>query len=429
MTGIEINTNILHVTMGKYGAYTGHLDKQPGVKIVNDDGRSYLTRTDKKFDVVQISLIDTWAATAAGAFALSENSLYTTQAFDTYLDRLKPGGVLSVTRWYHLAGTGKPLETYRTVALAAQTLTNRGVKNPCAHILVYREKTTNFGASAATVLTSPQPFSAADVATLNREAKKQNFEQVLTPTHAVDAEFAALARPGGPGPAEKNVDADISAPDDDRPFFFQMADTDTLLSGDVFANTLITRPTLVLSMLALTVLGLAFLCIMVPLLVTTKRTAHRGMAPFYTYFAGIGLAFLMVEIAQLQRLSIYLGHPTYALTVVLFSILLSSGAGSMLTERFVKADRAKTLVIPLVVLLAVVAVMGVVTPMVLHATTAETTPMRIAIAVALLRLWGSRWACRSQSGCGPRVSGRARRPRSSGASTARSPCARPCSQW
>ena len=384
VTGIEINSNILHVTMGKYGDYTGHLDRQPGVKIVNDDGRSYLTRTDKKFNVVQISLIDTWAATAAGAFALSENSLYTTQAFDTYLDRLKPGGVLTVTRWYHLEGPGRPLETYRTVALAAQTLTNRGVKNPRKHILVYREPTTSFGATAATVLTSPQPFSKADIATLNRQARKQHFERVLTPTSAVDPEFAALTRPGGPGPAESRVNADISAPNDDRPFFFQMADIHTILSGDVFDNTLITRPTLVLSMLALTVLALAFLCIMVPLLVTTKRTAHRGMAPFYTYFAGIGLAFLMVEIAQLQRLSIYLGHPTYALTVVLFSILLSSGAGSMLTERFVKADRAKTLVIPLVVLLAVVGVMGVVTPMVLHATTAETTPMRIAIAVALL---------------------------------------------
>jgi MFS family permease len=108
------------------------------------------------------------------------------------------------------------------------------------------------------------------------------------------------------------------------------------------------------------------------------------MAPFYTYFAGIGLAFLMVEIAQLQRLSIYLGNPTYALTVVLFSILLSSGIGSMLTERFVNVDRAKTLVVPLVVLLVVVGIMGILTPAVLHATTSETTPTRIAIAVALL---------------------------------------------
>ena len=384
VTGIEINSNILHVLNGKYGDYTGHLDRQPGVKFVNDDGRSYLRRTDKRFDVVEISLIDTWAASAAGAFALSENSLYTRQAYDAYFDRLKPGGVLSVTRWYHLEGKGRPLESYRTVALAAQALTDRGVRNPRANILVYKEPTTGNGASAATVLASIAPFTAADVATLDRQARRDHFERILTPTVAADPEFAALTRPGGPGPALKNVDADISPPNDDRPFFFQMADVHTLLSGDIFANTLITRPVLVLSMLALTVLGLAFLCIMVPLLVTTKRTAHRGMAPFYTYFAGIGLAFLMVEIAQLQRLSIYLGQPTYALTVVLFSILLSSGVGSMLTEKFVRVDNAKTLIIPLIVLLAVVGIMGIVTPSVLHSTISETTPTRIAIAIALL---------------------------------------------
>ena len=108
------------------------------------------------------------------------------------------------------------------------------------------------------------------------------------------------------------------------------------------------------------------------------------MSPFYVYFAAIGLAFLMIEVSQLQRLSVYLGHPTYGLTVVLFSVLLGSGLGSMLTERFATPDQPRRFVVALGVLLAVVAVFGIISAGVLHATESATTPMRILVAVALL---------------------------------------------
>jgi hypothetical protein len=106
--------------------------------------------------------------------------------------------------------------------------------------------------------------------------------------------------------------------------------------------------------------------------------------PFYTYFAGIGLGFLLVEVAQLQRLSIFLGHPTYALGVVLFSVLLFSGIGSMLSERLVDPERERTMLPPLLVLLGVVLVLGFATPRIIHAVDGATTPLRIATAVALL---------------------------------------------
>jgi hypothetical protein len=137
-------------------------------------------------------------------------------------------------------------------------------------------------------------------------------------------------------------------------------------------------------MLALTVLGLTALCIVVPLLLTTRRSAHRGMLPFYAYFSGIGLGFLLIEISQLQRLSIYLGHPTYALTVVLFSVLLFSGIGSMLTERIVDPARPRSMVVPLVVLMGVVLLFGFATPAVISATDSATTTVRILVAVGLL---------------------------------------------
>jgi SAM-dependent methyltransferase len=263
VTGVEINGNVLRVTNEDFGDFTGHLDRDPRVTFVSDEARSYLARTDRKYDLIQISLIDTWAATAAGAYALSENSLYTTEAWEIFFDRLRPGGILSVSRWYVIPGRRQPLEVYRTVALAAQTLKNLGVARPRDHILVYRGPPEGpAGATAATVLVSPQPFSARDVETFGRETARLGFTPVLTRADAVDEHFAGLVAPAGPAAAVDDFEQDISPPSDNRPFFFQMANLGTLLGGAGFSSDIATRPVLVLGLLALTVFVLAYGCIL-----------------------------------------------------------------------------------------------------------------------------------------------------------------------
>jgi spermidine synthase len=384
VTAAEINPLVLHFANDVFGDYTGNMDEDPRVKFVNSEARSYLARNDEQYDIMQISLIDTWAAQGAGAFALSENALYTTEAWELFFDRLKPDGVLTVTRFYQFPGADQPLELYRTIALASQALTNRGVENPRDHIVAYRQPVPSLGVSVATVLVSPEPISAADRATLAAQAERRDFTPVLTDTEAIDPYFAELVRPGGPGPVLDEIPEDVSPPTDDRPFFFQMADLDTFLQGEGFQDTVVTRPVLVLGLLAIAVLVLAFCFIVVPLLFTTKRAEHRGMGTFYLYFTAIGLAFLIVEISQLQRLSIFLGNPTYSLAVVLFSVLLFSGLGSMATERFVHTEQPRTFVIPLLALLAVVLVFGLVTPGIFEANEGATTPARVALAIALL---------------------------------------------
>jgi hypothetical protein len=288
-----------------------------------------------------------------------------------------------VSRWYSVLGT-EPLETFRTVSLASEALTKWGVKNPRDHILVYHGPT--FGALAsnvATVLVSPQPFSPADIARLDRETRRLDFPPVLTPTKAADKRFVGLAAPGGPGPQVARFREDISPPTDNRPFFFQMATLKNLF-GVGFGTSLTTQSTYTLAILSIVVIALALLCIGVPLLVRARQVSHRGMVPYYLYFAAIGLAFLFVEISQLQRLSIYLGHPTAALTVVLFSMLLFSGIGSMLAEFFARGRQQALLLVPLGLLIVTLVVFGFVAPAVVHGTTDRTTPVRIAIAVALL---------------------------------------------
>jgi hypothetical protein len=231
---------------------------------------------------------------------------------------------------------------------------------------------------------SPEPFSARDRAALASETERLGFTPVLTGDEAPDERFAALAAPGGPGHAVADFEEDVSPPTDDRPFFFQMANLGTLLGGAGFSSDDSTRPVLVLGLLAATVLGLALGFIVLPLLLKTDRAAHRGMSPFYTYFAGIGLGFLLVEIAQLQRLTVFLGHPTYALTVVLFSLLVFSGIGSMASERLADPSRPRLTLVPLGALLVTVAALGFLTPEVIDRMDGATTPARIATAVAIL---------------------------------------------
>ncbi|MBV8949455.1 MAG: hypothetical protein JOZ99_01160 [Actinobacteria bacterium] len=354
---------------------------------MNDEARSYLTRTTAKYDIIQISLIDTWAATSSGAFALSENSLYTTHAWKIFLDRLKPGGVLSVSRWYTRALGVPPYEMYRTASLAAAALKARGVSDPRSHIAIYESPPLFYGViSQATLLVSPQPLAPSDYATMSDVAGPLGFKPILTPTYARDRVFADLTGPHGPSRGMHDVNADISPPTDNRPFFFQMVGRSSLgrLTSSSAETDQIFQPVLVLAVLALTVLVLALGFILVPLLLTTRREAHQGMSPFYVYFAAIGVAFLMIEVSQLQRLSVFLGHPTYGLTVVLFSVLLFSGVGSMLTESFASRGRPTRLVFALAGLLAVVVAFGLASAHVLSATESATTPVRILVAVALL---------------------------------------------
>jgi len=382
VTGVEINGKILELLKGPFASFTGHIADDPRVTLVNDEARSYITRTDKRYGIIEISLIDTFAATTAGAFALSENSLYTTEAWKRFFDRLTPDGVLSVSRWYQL-GPLAPLETYRTVALASEALTERGIKNPRDHILVYHSPLEK-GFTVATVLVSPKAFTPADVARMDQVTGDLQFPAVLTPNTALGPKWAELAAAGGPAKGLAAFAEDIAPPTDNRPFFFQMANFDNLVQGKGLDDPRVTRPVKVLGLLAVAVLLLTLLFIGVPLLITTRRGAHRGMTPFYIYFGSIGFGFLLVEFSQVLRLSVFLGHPIYALTVVLFSVLLFSGIGSMLSERIINLDRTRTVLGPLAGLLVVLAVFGSATVLITDAAASATTPIRIAVAVALL---------------------------------------------
>jgi hypothetical protein len=383
--GVEINPSILELVNGRFGDFTGHLDRDPRVRFVNDEARSYLARMRERTDIIQISLIDTWAATASGAFVLTENSLYTLEAWTSFLQRLSPRGILSVSRWYY---ADRPGEVYRSAVLAVSALRRMGAARPQDHFAIVRARSPAAAGAPdgiGTILVSRDPLSAADLDALEAVASRLKFDIVQSPRTSIDDTFAAIAG----NRLEALLDTyplDISAPTDDSPFFFHMLRLRDVFDlrrwqdqGIVSFNM---KAVGVLGVLLATVVLMTTACIAVPLLRLDRGAGLAGAWPHLVYFAAIGFGFMLVEISQLQRLTIFLGHPAYSLSVVLFSLLVSSGLGSLSTAR--AAAGAPALRRRLLSTIAILIAFGLLTPAIAHRFEASSTPVRIALAIAIL---------------------------------------------
>lgn len=330
--GVELNPAFVDALAGPYREFAGLAD-HPGVRLVADEARSFFTRDEGRYDVIQASLIDTWAATGAGAYSLSENSIYTVEAWDVFLDRLAPRGVFTVSRWY---APDRIDETARLVSLAAGALHKRGVHDARAHILLAAHK------QVATILVSNDAFSDADVRAFEALVADMGFKVLLAPGSEPASEWLEklTAAPNYRQLDELGASAplDLTPPTDEKPFFFnllrlsrpwEIAGYLGRPSGVVAGNMI---ATLTLLTIVVVTLGLAAATMIVP-----RRLAPAGSRPpglsTMAYFALIGFGFMLSEIAFLQRLSVYLGHPVYALAVVLFSLILFTGLGSFVHDR------------------------------------------------------------------------------------------------
>jgi hypothetical protein len=392
VTAVEINRNIIRTVNGRYGGFTGHLDRHPRVRFVNDEARSFVARSRDRFGLIQISLIDTWAATAAGAFVLGENSLYTVEAWTTFLNHLSDDGILSVSRWYFRS---RPAELYRSTTLAVEALRALGVADPRRHIAIVANMQPLTQARASgdapegvgTMLVSRKPFTEAELDILGRETARLRFDVPFSPRVAADETFTRLTAAGGRQDFIASYPINIAAPTDDSPFFFNMlrlrnfSSLSLLNLGSLSHNM---KAVATLGVLLIATTFMTALCILMPLWLTRRRVPLAGTTPLLGFFVAIGLGFMLVETSQMQRLIIALGHPTYGLSVVLFAMLLSSGLGSYLTAGVRAEDVGASGRRRLALLVAVLAVFGLITPAVAEWSQPLTTPVRILAAVVLL---------------------------------------------
>jgi hypothetical protein len=385
---VEVNGDVLRAVNGRFGDFTGHLDRDPRVTFVNDEARSYLARIREQFDIIQASFIDTWAATAAGGFALTENGLYTTQAWKLFLRRLAPNGILSFSRWYfpdHLE------EAYRLVSLASESLREFGVSDPRAHMLmianVRRTPNSGWSPGVCTLLVSRDAFSPQDVGRAEEIAQRLKFDILLSPDFVQDPVLKALTTNPDIQKVAAGFPLDFSPPTDDRPFFFQMVRLRDILlprGSSPFVPYWNGRAVDVLATLLVTVVILTGLAFIVPLFMRKERPALRRASPYFVYFAAIGLGYMLIEVSQMERLIVFLGHPTYALSVVLFTLLLSSGAGSYATRNIGKEKWTSSGVLRLAILLGVLLVTGAMTAGATSRFAYLETPERILVSFALL---------------------------------------------
>jgi len=348
VTGIEINPIIANTIMrDRYADYSYHLYQRPEVHIHVTDGRSFVRNAKQSFDVVQMTLVDTWASTAAGAFALSENSLYTVEAFQEYFAHLKPDGMIAITRWEFQ----QPREALRVVSVAMEALHRLGVENPAKNFIVVSEGDLDEDGLPVVVLAKKSAFSQQEENAIEQHLNRYpNLVALYRPSDAGDNPFSSLIASNNPSAFARQYAYNVAPVNDNAPFFFftlklgQILRPQSLQLGidwKVNLGVAVLGMVLIISVIAV----VAFLVI--PLALRQRR---RDRWERLLYFVAVGLGYIMVEIAFIQRFVLFLGHPTYALTVVVFLLLLSSGAGSLASRRWL--GQASSAWLPLTIIVA-----------------------------------------------------------------------------
>lgn len=378
VTAVEVNPAVVEAVRGPFAEFAGHLYDRPDVTVVVEDARGYIARSPQRYDIIQAALIDTWAAGGSGAFALSENSLYTVEAFQEYYEHLTDRGILTVSRWYL---PGRPAETLRLLSTGMAGWARAGVADPSQHVAVVAHfVTASPHEGLANVLFKRTPFTPEEVAAIQHHAAELGYRVLYAPGLPVTEEVGRFITAEDREAFIANYPLDIAPATDDRPFFFNIVRFGDLfsprLAGSGVYQTSVEAAAILLAVLGITA-GAGGLFVLLPLYLGVRRRGlARPPAWMLLYFGALGVGFMLVEMPLIQRLTVYLGRPVYSLAVVLFSLLLFSGLGSFWVGR--RAGAPGWLFPTLVGLIFLQALLG---PAVLNGTVGWPLPARLALAV------------------------------------------------
>ncbi len=355
VTAVEVNRAEVALMRGRYATYSGGLYLDPRVRVFEDEARTFVRRSSERYDVISITVVDSFAALSAGAYALTENYLYTEEAMLDYIEHLSPDGVVAISRWYR----DPPVEIERTFGIADAALRRLGKADPARSVAVLRYQ--NLGL----VLVRATPFLPSEIERLQRFAGAHGFALVHDPLSPSDLMTAARGQ---------------ASPTDDRPFFFDTVPLPDLLAGRAGLpyGYLVLLTTLVVSF------GMAALIALLPLYQRARNAGGRIVPPGTIVALCLGAGFIAAEFVLLQRLTLYLGQPSLALSIGLAALLGGAACGSALSGRW-RVPLRSAAVVSAAVLLVVLALI----PLVSAATLAAPLPVRIvvgAIAAAAVGL-------------------------------------------
>ncbi len=343
IVGVDINEGVIKAMKGTYRKFTGGLYAEGLANITVAEGRNFVRHTNQRFDIIHMHGVDTYAALSSGAFLFSENYLYTVEAFEDYLDRLKEDGIFSCTR----RSRYPPRETMKVFSGAVDALENLGSPDPFRHIIALANPISGL---STTILCKRSPFTPDEIARYEELCRRVPYvvywipgSRLTKPTLPDGRDnpyyaFSMALRQGRRQEFYRDYPYEVISTTDDRPFFYKSFRFRNIVQHyRAMVEDGRTREfwslLVLLALAAEAFLGTVVL-IFVPLL-RFKRDGLRvsGAGRYSTYFCCLGVGFLLLEITLMQRLSLFLGHPGYSVSVVLFSLLVFSGLGSLCVGR------------------------------------------------------------------------------------------------
>ncbi len=392
VTAVDVNGDVFDLvrTDPTLRAHSGGVFDLPGVRTVTADGRAYLRSTRERYDLIQVSLLDSFAASAAGVYALNESYLYTVEAIREMLDRLEPGGAIAFTRWLKTPPRDM-LKLFATLVAACEA---EGIADPGRRIAFIRSWNTG------TLVLTESPLSEEQIAAARAFREARGLDLCYLPGLAreeanrytlldspVYFDFAAEALSGDREAAYANSLFALRPATDDRPYFFNflrwraLPELTRMLGGDLLSFVEWGFVTLLATLAVSVVAGVV--CILLPTATLARRPrARRAKIPVVIYFTALGLGFLFFEVAYIQRLLLFLGHPIHAISVVLAGMLLFAGVGAWQSSRLV--GRPTRALLGIVFGLTAIAAGYEALPWLFRMGAGWPSPVRVGLSLALL---------------------------------------------
>jgi len=348
ITAVELNPQIIALVRERYADFAGQLYQRADVHV--EEARGFVAGSRERYDLINIALLDAFGASAAGLYALNESYLYTIEALEDYLVHLEAGGYLSITRWVTLP----PRDIVKLFATALAALQRRGVDRPAEHLVMIRSWQT------ATLLIGNAPFGAAEIGQVKAFARRWGFDLAWYPGMHVDEAnrvnrlrepyfYQAAVQLAGDARQQflRDYKYDLQPATDNRPYFFHFfkwrALPEILALRGQGGMPLLEWGYLVLVATLLQALLVSAVLILLPLLALRRFargvTGSVGRGRVFVYFAAIGLAFLFIEMAFIQRFTLLLHHPLYAVATTLTGFLVFAGLGSHWSQRWSRQRR------------------------------------------------------------------------------------------
>jgi hypothetical protein len=369
ITSVEINP-IIYETVKSYGDRAGNVYSHEYVRSYVDEGRSFITRSSEMYDIIYVPFVDTWASVSSGGLSVSENFLYTLEGFQQYYDHLTERGKIVTVRWL--------IDAPRFITTYAKLLEQNGIPEDQLHrhlIMVTSDSYTQ-DPSVTMVIFSKSPFTDEEISFLSQSFSQYNYKPILVPGQVMQEPYSVLLR------GEVNLDqfydmfeTKVYPVTDDNPYFLS------------FEKPL---PRAV-EVLLYASIGIVAIFLLVPFAWIRRRREKEidakkseiGIATMIPYFAALGVGFILIELALLQKLILLMGNPTMTFALLLFTLLMSSGAGSLLSSRIAKSNMKN-----LVFVIGGIAGLGILyvlfLPPIIYSTIAQPFEVKAAVSIAIL---------------------------------------------